>query len=67
VTDSPDGSVVIIVQDDAVCTEEEEVRMREEDVTVKEEEVPFLVRVPIIEAQQQIHSCSIRQKLFFKV
>jgi hypothetical protein len=50
VTDSRDGIVVIIVQDDAVAMEEEEVLMREEEVTVKEEEVPLLLRLPLIEA-----------------
>lgn len=72
-TDSRDGSVVIIVQDDAVAIEEDEVLMREEEVNVKEE-FPLLVRLPLIEAQQQIHdgaqtgdhphSCSVRHKLF---
>lgn len=77
VTVSRDGIVVIIVQGDAVTIGKGEVLMREEKVTVKEEEVSLLVRLPLIEAQQQIHdgvqtggrahSCSVRQKLFFKV
>jgi hypothetical protein len=77
VTDSCDGSVGIIVRDDAVAIEEEEVLMREEEVTVKEEEVHLLESLPLIEAQQQIHdgvqrcdrphSCSVRQKVFLKV
>lgn len=51
--------------------------MREEEITVKVEEVPLLARLPLIEAQQQIHdgvqtaerphSCSVRRKLFLKV
>jgi hypothetical protein len=49
----------ITIKEEEVIINEEEVTITDEEVTVKEEEDPLLIRLPVIEAEQEVSCMSV--------